>query len=87
MARSVLYWGMEKHVLDAVKHEFPDWEEWIGELYIQWPSIHAQLRGLRSKDARWQVLTDECRRVRREVQNEGRPSRTIYLGNMDHLDG
>jgi hypothetical protein len=76
---------MDIYLLDLIAEEWPDWEEWIGELFIQWDDVAAKRRKQRSDAGRWEVLKREVARIRREVRNEGRGSRMIYLENMDDL--
>lgn len=76
---------MNEHLLEQIKEEFPDWEEWIGELWLQWPEVAAKRVRERSPAKRWAILVAECRRIRRAVNGEGRLSGLSYRETMDDL--
>lgn len=67
---------MDVGTLDRIKAEWPDWEEWIGELWLRWPDVWARLRPLAKAD-RWPALRAEVADVRRAVRNEGRRLKTF----------
>jgi len=76
---------MNKHLMEQIREEFPDWREWIGELFIQWETVSHRRQLAGSSAKKWTVLVQELKRIRREVRNEGRPPGTFYFGDMDNV--
>lgn len=76
---------MDQTTITLLREEFPDLDEFLGELWLQWDAIREKQRQWRTSAKRWEVLLEECRRVRREVHGEARPSRTIKFSEL-HKD-
>jgi hypothetical protein len=76
---------MNQNLLSQIKEEWPDWEEWIGELWLQWEQVSARRLGVPTGARRWAVTVAEIERIRREVRNEGRLSGLSYRETMDDI--